>query len=48
LTMAMNERGQVLGELEETFSSLEQGSRSMLTQAKRLAAEQTAKSWFGF
>ncbi|KAF9567769.1 WD40 containing snare-dependent exocytosis protein [Agrocybe pediades] len=48
LSSAMNERGQLLGDLEERFSSLEEGSRSMVTQAKRLAAQQSAKTWFGF
>ncbi|EEB90928.1 hypothetical protein MPER_10800 [Moniliophthora perniciosa FA553] len=48
LTSALEERGQMLGELEDRINSLEQGSRSMVNQAKRLAAEQTAKSWFKF
>ncbi|KAK1234875.1 Lethal(2) giant larvae sro7 [Marasmius sp. AFHP31] len=48
LTSALEERGQMLGDLEDRFNSLEQGSRSMANQAKRLAAEQTAKSWFRF
>ncbi|KAJ7070791.1 WD40 containing snare-dependent exocytosis protein [Mycena amicta] len=48
LQSAMGERGQMLSELEERFNSLEQGSRSMASQAKRMAAEQTAKGWFGF
>ncbi|KAI3622792.1 wd40 containing snare-dependent exocytosis protein [Moniliophthora roreri] len=48
LTSALEERGQMLGDLEDRFNSLEQGSRSMVNQAKRLAAEQTAKSWFKF
>ncbi|KAF9041832.1 hypothetical protein BDZ89DRAFT_1060198 [Hymenopellis radicata] len=48
LTSALNDRGQMLGNLEDQFNSLEQGSRSMAEQAKRLAAEQTAKQWFKF
>ncbi|KZT30972.1 hypothetical protein NEOLEDRAFT_1083589 [Neolentinus lepideus HHB14362 ss-1] len=48
LTAGMSERGQVLGDLEEQFRSLEEGSRSMVAQAKRLAGEQTGKNWFGF
>ncbi|KAJ6483896.1 WD40 containing snare-dependent exocytosis protein [Mycena vulgaris] len=48
LQSAVGERGQMLGDLEDRFNSLEEGSRSMVTQAKRLAAEQSAKSWFGF
>ncbi|KAF9486583.1 hypothetical protein BDN70DRAFT_846519 [Pholiota conissans] len=48
LTSAMSERGQILGDLEERFNSLEEGSRNMVAQAKKMAAQQTAKSWFGF
>ncbi|KAG7452249.1 WD40 containing snare-dependent exocytosis protein [Guyanagaster necrorhizus] len=48
LSSALNDRGQILGDLEDHFNSLEQSSRSMATQAKRLAAEQTAKQWFRF
>ncbi|KAF9270713.1 hypothetical protein L218DRAFT_1013731 [Marasmius fiardii PR-910] len=48
LTSALEERGQMLGDLEDRFNSLEQGSRSMVNQAKRLATEQTAKAWFKF
>ncbi|KAK7465475.1 Lethal(2) giant larvae sro7 [Stygiomarasmius scandens] len=48
LTSALEERGQMLGDLEDRFNALEQGSRSMADQAKRLAAEQTTKSWFKF
>jgi len=48
LSSAVNERGQLLGDLNERFNSLEEGSRSMVAQAKRLAAQQTAKGWFGF
>ncbi|KAH6917033.1 lethal giant larvae like, C-terminal-domain-containing protein [Coprinopsis sp. MPI-PUGE-AT-0042] len=48
LTAAMNERGQMLNDLEERFKSLETGSQNMVAQAKKLAAQQTAKSWFGF
>ncbi|KAJ7109928.1 lethal giant larvae like, C-terminal-domain-containing protein [Mycena epipterygia] len=47
LQSAVGERGQMLGDLEDRFNSLEEGSRSMVAQAKRLAAEQSAKSWFG-
>ncbi|KAJ7269438.1 lethal giant larvae like, C-terminal-domain-containing protein [Mycena haematopus] len=47
LQSAMGERGQMLGDLEDRFNSLEEGSKSMVAQAKRLAAEQSAKSWFG-
>ncbi|KAF6766707.1 lethal giant larvae like, C-terminal-domain-containing protein [Ephemerocybe angulata] len=48
ISSALSERGQMLGGLEESFNSLEEGSRNMAAQAKRLAAQQTAKSWFGF
>ncbi|PPQ66367.1 hypothetical protein CVT26_011086 [Gymnopilus dilepis] len=34
LTSAMNERGQMLGDLEERFNSLEEGSRSMVAQVR--------------
>ncbi|KAF7337490.1 WD40 containing SNARE-dependent exocytosis protein [Mycena sanguinolenta] len=47
LQSAMGERGQMLGDLEDRFNSLEEGSKSMVAQAKRLAAEQSAKSWLG-
>jgi len=46
LQSAMGERGQMLSDLEERFNSLEAGSRSMVAEAKRRAAEQSAKSWF--
>ncbi|KIK70617.1 hypothetical protein GYMLUDRAFT_32661 [Collybiopsis luxurians FD-317 M1] len=48
LNAALEERGQMLGDLEDRFNSLESGSRSMVDQAKRLAAQQSAKSWFKF
>jgi len=48
LTNAMNERGQLLGELGDRFNALEAGSRNMAKQAKKAAAQQSAKSWFGF
>ncbi|KDQ63133.1 hypothetical protein JAAARDRAFT_119208 [Jaapia argillacea MUCL 33604] len=48
LTSALSERGEMLGNLEEQVKSLEEGSRSMVNQAKRLAAEQTARRWFPF
>jgi syntaxin-binding protein 5 len=35
----------MLGDLETSVNSLEQGSKSMLAQAKLLAVKQTAKSW---
>ncbi|EPQ60284.1 hypothetical protein GLOTRDRAFT_134996 [Gloeophyllum trabeum ATCC 11539] len=47
LTSAISERGEALGDLEEQFKSLEEGSKGMIAQAKRLATQQTAKSWFG-
>ncbi|KAL0951628.1 hypothetical protein HGRIS_008309 [Hohenbuehelia grisea] len=46
LQSAIGERGQMLGDLEQSFNALEEGSRNMVTQAKRLAAQQTAKGWF--
>ncbi|KAG6919011.1 hypothetical protein DXG01_009721 [Tephrocybe rancida] len=47
LTSALSERGQVLNDLEERFNALGQESKNMASQAKRLAAQQGAKSWFG-
>ncbi|KAI0931535.1 hypothetical protein AcV5_005001 [Taiwanofungus camphoratus] len=48
LGTALAERGQMLGDLEESFNSLEQGSKNMAAQAQKLAAQQTAKKWFQF
>ncbi|KAH9858315.1 lethal giant larvae like, C-terminal-domain-containing protein [Lenzites betulinus] len=48
LGTALNERGEMLGDLQQSMDSLEQGSKSMVEQAKRLAAQQGVKSWFGF
>ncbi|KAH8099770.1 lethal giant larvae like, C-terminal-domain-containing protein [Cristinia sonorae] len=48
LGAALSERTEGLGQLQESFDSLEQGSRKMLAQTKSLAAQQTAKRWFGF
>ncbi|GJE89618.1 hypothetical protein PsYK624_057220 [Phanerochaete sordida] len=45
---ALAERGEMLGGLEESFQSLESGSKNMLANAKRLAATQGAKRWFQF
>ncbi|KAG6829267.1 hypothetical protein H0H87_012084 [Tephrocybe sp. NHM501043] len=47
LTSALGERGQVLNDLEQRFNALGESSQNMVSQAKRLAAQQTAKSWFG-
>jgi len=48
LGSALAERGEMLGNLQESFDSLGQGSRRMLEQTRNLAAQQTAKRWFGF
>ncbi|KAI9057006.1 hypothetical protein FKP32DRAFT_1615502 [Trametes sanguinea] len=48
LGSALAERGEMLGDLQQSMDSLEQGSKSMVERAKRLAAQQSAKSWFGF
>ncbi|KAI0660581.1 lethal giant larvae like, C-terminal-domain-containing protein [Cubamyces menziesii] len=48
LGSALAERGEMLGDLQQSMDSLEQGSKSMVEQAKRLAAQQGMKSWFGF
>ncbi|PCH34194.1 hypothetical protein WOLCODRAFT_113329 [Wolfiporia cocos MD-104 SS10] len=45
---ALAERGEMLGSLEEQFKSLEEGSKGMVAQAQKLAAQQSAKRWFGF
>jgi len=45
LHSAVAERGEMLGDLETSVNSLEQGSKNMLAQAKLLAAKQTTKSW---
>jgi syntaxin-binding protein 5 len=47
LNAAVNERGQMLGNLEESFNSLQQGSQNMVNQAKRMAAEQSGRRWLG-
>jgi len=48
LSSALTERGQALGDLEDKFNSLQEGSKSMVNQAKRLAAKQGTKNWLGF
>ncbi|KAF9502306.1 hypothetical protein BDN71DRAFT_1437870 [Pleurotus eryngii] len=48
LQSALNERGQMLDGLQDRFNDLEEGSRNMVTHAKRLAAEKTAKRWLMF
>ncbi|TFY59345.1 hypothetical protein EVJ58_g5836 [Rhodofomes roseus] len=48
LGSALAERGEMLGNLEEQFNSLEQGSKNMVAQAQKMAAQQSAKRWFGF
>ncbi|KAG2117950.1 lethal giant larvae like, C-terminal-domain-containing protein [Suillus discolor] len=48
LNDALAERGEMLGNIEQRIDSLQQGSKDMVTQAKRLATEQTARRWFGF
>ncbi|KAI0783299.1 lethal giant larvae like, C-terminal-domain-containing protein [Abortiporus biennis] len=47
LGAALAERGEMLGSLQESFDSLEQGSKRMVEQTKSLAAQQTARRWFG-
>ncbi|KAG2156546.1 lethal giant larvae like, C-terminal-domain-containing protein [Suillus bovinus] len=48
LNDALTERGEMLGNIEQRIDSLQQGSKDMVAQAKRLAAEQSARRWFGF
>ncbi|OBZ79198.1 Lethal(2) giant larvae SRO7 [Grifola frondosa] len=43
LGTALAERGQMLGDLQESFDSLEQGSKNMLSQAKNMATQQSVK-----
>jgi syntaxin-binding protein 5 len=45
LNVALHGIREMLGNLETSVNSLEQGSKNMLTQAKLLATKQTAKSW---
>jgi len=45
LNMALRKSREMLGNLETSVNSLEQGSKDMLAQAKLLAAKQTGKSW---
>ncbi|QRV80121.1 potassium voltage-gated channel family protein [Ceratobasidium sp. AG-Ba] len=47
LAAAVSERGEMLSGLEERFGHLEAASRDMASQAKRIAAQQGAKRWFG-
>ncbi|KAG9090396.1 hypothetical protein FS749_000592 [Ceratobasidium sp. UAMH 11750] len=47
LTAAVSQRGDMLSGLEERFGHLETASRDMATQAKRLAAQQSARRWLG-
>ncbi|KAG6873217.1 hypothetical protein C0995_001571 [Termitomyces sp. Mi166 len=47
ITSALSERGQALNDLEERFNALGEESKNMAGQAKRLATQYTAKSWFG-
>ncbi|KAI0003744.1 lethal giant larvae like, C-terminal-domain-containing protein [Russula compacta] len=44
LHAAVSERGEMLGNLETSVNSLEQGSKNMLSQAKLLAAKQTQRA----
>lgn len=48
LNDALAERGEMLGNIEQRIDSLQQGSKDMVAQAKRLATEQSARRWFGF
>ncbi|KAJ1302415.1 hypothetical protein OPQ81_002733 [Rhizoctonia solani] len=48
LTAAVSERGDMLSGLEERFGHLEAASKDLASQAKRIAAQQSAKRWFGF
>ncbi|KAI5118052.1 hypothetical protein M0805_005899 [Coniferiporia weirii] len=48
LSAAVSERGDMLAGLDGQLQSLSEGGRKMMFEAKRLAAEQTGKRWFGF
>ncbi|CAE6430066.1 unnamed protein product [Rhizoctonia solani] len=48
LTAAVSERGEMLSSLEDKFGHLEAASKDLASQAKRIAAQQGAKRWFGF
>jgi len=48
LGSALAERGQMLDGLENTVGSLQQGTTNMLAQAKKMAAEQSARRWFDY
>ncbi|KAH9920224.1 uncharacterized protein BXZ73DRAFT_91957 [Epithele typhae] len=48
LGTAMRERGEMLGDLQQSMNHLEEGSKAMVAQAKSLAAQQGVKRWFGF
>ncbi|CAE6481396.1 hypothetical protein ACGC1H_007331 [Rhizoctonia solani] len=47
LTAAVSERGEMLSSLEDKFGHLEAASKDLASQAKRIAAQQGAKRWFG-
>ncbi|CUA76591.1 Potassium channel subfamily U member 1 [Rhizoctonia solani] len=47
LTAAVSERGEILSSLEDKFGHLEAASKDLASQAKRIAAQQSAKRWFG-
>jgi len=48
LATALNERGERLGNLDESLTSISDGAQRMASSAKRLATEQSAKAWFRF
>jgi len=48
LAIALNERGERLGNMDEHFQSISEGAQRMASSAKKLAAEQSAKAWFRF
>ncbi|KAL4069845.1 lethal giant larvae like, C-terminal-domain-containing protein [Scleroderma yunnanense] len=48
LHSTLAERGEMLGDLERHMDSLARGTQDMVNQARRLAAEQGGRRWFGF
>jgi hypothetical protein len=46
LTTAVNERGEMLTGIEESFNSLTTASQQMVAEAKKAALKSTARGWF--
>lgn len=48
LSSALTERGELLGAVEQRVESTAQRTEEMVAEARRVAAKQGAKRWFGF